>query len=229
MAMKPSLVFLHGGPGFQDYLEPHFRQLSDSFDCTFYHQQRGSDLTIDDLVAELSLKVAQSMPILVGHSWGGVLATEFAARHEDKISGLVLMSTGICNKQWHKYRSDLNELGLADAPMHQIVLVDKDPITSGAFLEDMGATFSEKTFDSLHEKYLKQFDLTEALRGFSLRVLSISGEKDLRFSPKIAKQIERLNPLIKTHFIADAGHFPFLQEKNREEIHHILRDAFANP
>jgi pimeloyl-ACP methyl ester carboxylesterase len=227
--MKTKLIFLHGGPGFRDYLRPYFYQLDGAFNCIFYDQGRGSNVSVEDLLCELESKIGDSMPVLVGHSWGGVLATEFASRHEKKISGLAFMSTGLSHIQWHDYRDHLEKFGLADAPMEKIVLAANDPPSAGVFLTDVDVSFSEETFDSLYDNYLTRFDLTEAVRHLSLKTVSIFGDRDLRFSPRIAQQIEALNPRIKSHQIAGAGHFPFLQKQARETIHQILLETFAHP
>lgn len=227
--MKRKLIFLHGGPGFRDYLKPYFFDLSDTFECVFYDQLRGPNITIDDLVSQLEQEVADSTPVLVGHSWGGVLATEFTLRHEKKVAGLVLMSTGLSQSQWLGYRRNLHDLGLSEAHLEQIVLAPDDPPSAAEFLKKMDTTFSEETFVNLLETYLKHFDLIEPLPMLSLKIATVFGEKDLRFQPQIADEIQRRCPRIKSYPIEGAGHFPFLQEKAREAIFAALRESFGNP
>jgi pimeloyl-ACP methyl ester carboxylesterase len=225
--MKPKLIFLHGGPGFRDYLEPYFRHLNDTFDCVFYDQLRGPDITINELLSQLDAMISDSKPVLVGHSWGGVLASEFALRYENKISGLVLMSTGLSHTQWLEYRKNLQELGLSEAPIERIILVSHDPPLAAEFLKKMDATFSDETFDNLYETYLRHFDLIAPLAQLSVKIANIFGETDLRFPPQIAEEIRKLKPQIENYPIQGAGHFPFLQENARERIFQILRGSFA--
>ena len=101
----PPVVFLHGGPGqgsahFEalagPVLEPRLRMV--------YLDQRGSgrserpasgayslDLLVDDVEA-LRRHLGVPRLALVGHSFGGALALEYAARYPDHVSGVVIAS-----------------------------------------------------------------------------------------------------------------------------------------
>ncbi|KAL2822391.1 Alpha/Beta hydrolase protein [Aspergillus granulosus] len=48
---------------------------------------------LESLVASLQSDEKESL-LLIGHSLGGIIATQYAARHPDKIRGLVLLGTG---------------------------------------------------------------------------------------------------------------------------------------
>lgn len=104
------IVVIHGGPG-SDYrgLLNCSRFSADSFFVVFY-DQRGSGLSkrydagmyssiqlfIDDLDAVINYyrhKPDQKI-ILIGQSWGAMLATGYIDQHPDKISGAVLMEPG---------------------------------------------------------------------------------------------------------------------------------------
>ena len=102
----PVLV-LHGGPDFDhQYFLPELDRLADSCRLIYYAQRgrgasRGgvrpedvalaSDLAdLDALRAHLNLESIA----LLGHSWGGLLAMEYAIRHPERVSRLVLMNTG---------------------------------------------------------------------------------------------------------------------------------------
>ena len=102
----PPVVFLHGGPGYNSYsfsalggprLEGALRMV--------YFDQRGSgrserpangDYALSTLVQDVEgLRTALGVRqiVLVGHSFGGVLALEYAARYPDRVSYLILVST----------------------------------------------------------------------------------------------------------------------------------------
>ncbi len=75
-------------------------------------------LQLDEIVNSLSGKI-----ILLGHSWGAVLATEYAGRNQSKLSGLVIMSTGLSDMHWKdEYNRELKDLGLENAEPEQIFL-----------------------------------------------------------------------------------------------------------
>lgn len=100
------IIVLHGGPGFgHNYLLPDMDRLADAFRLIYYDQRgRGrSTLTVrpeeisiqsemndlEDICAYFGLEHIA----LMGHSWGGLLALEFALRHPERVSHLILMNT----------------------------------------------------------------------------------------------------------------------------------------
>lgn len=217
---KPSIIFLHGGPGFKDYLKPYFKDLNKEFNCIFYDQKRGANVTTKDLVDELDQIVAAQnhKPILLGHSWGGVLAVEYAKKNSSKLNGLVLMSTGLSSSQWLQYRGELTRLGLDDAPPEKIFLTSIELENGRKLLNETSKSFSESTFTSIFEAYLKGYDLLNSLSKLSFPILNIFGEKDLRFSPIVTKTFKIYNDKIIDVEIKNAGHFPFLEKNNNKEI-----------
>jgi len=102
----PPLVILHGGPDFNHaYLLPEMDRLSSVFRLLYYDQRgRGKssrgvvpeDVGIDSEVEDLD-RIRRYFGLeaisLVGHSWGGLLAMEYAARRPDRVAHLVLMNT----------------------------------------------------------------------------------------------------------------------------------------
>ncbi len=100
------IIMLHGGPGMdQNYLLPQMLELAKENKITFY-DQRGSGKS---LVSELNTKminVGQFVEdledlrkhlgydrfTLIGHSWGGRLAMEYAIRHPESLSKLILLN-----------------------------------------------------------------------------------------------------------------------------------------
>jgi proline iminopeptidase len=99
------LIVLHGGPDFDHgYLLPDLDRLADAFRLIYY-DQRGRGKSADDLRAEdVTMasdvddldKIRQHFQLastgLLGHSWGTVLALEYALRHPDRVSHLILMN-----------------------------------------------------------------------------------------------------------------------------------------
>lgn len=54
MARRPELIFLHGGPGYPDYLAEYFRDaFSPGFGLTFYDQAQGPHIRLKNLIIQL--------------------------------------------------------------------------------------------------------------------------------------------------------------------------------
>lgn len=228
--MAPTFIFLHGGPGFKDYLRPYFTQLEKRFECIFYDQIRGSKVTIQDQVNELHshvLKAAKKV-VLIGHSWGGVLATKYASVHEDKLAGLVLMSTGLNALQWREeFRTELKNLGLEDASPEEIFLTPAELDLGKPVLKTTTESFSEETFDNIFSTYLSNYDLTKAFQDLQIPVLNIFGEKDVRFPLRVSKSFQKMKKDVIELELPNTGHFPFLLIENRKKIAALIEKNFA--
>ncbi len=228
--MNQTLIFLHGGPGFQDYLEPYFTGLSSNFDCIFYDQLRGPQIKIEDLILQLDQRVnsIQGKKILVGHSWGAVLAVEYARRHQEKLSGLVMLCTGLNSDHWGKeYRNELEMLGLTNAGPEKIYLAQHEEHIGIPFLDKVGTTLSEETFASL-TPYLRSYDLTLFLNTIHLPILNIFGENDLRFPTRITRTFRKFNSNMLDLEIPKVGHFPFLSENGRARVYAGINATFKS-
>lgn len=102
----PPIIVLHGGPDFSHtYFLPELDRLSDSFRLIYYDQRgRGrsasgvepEDVTIESEMEDLDglrrFFQLESVAVL-GHSWGGVLAMEYATRRPERVSHLILLNT----------------------------------------------------------------------------------------------------------------------------------------
>jgi proline iminopeptidase len=107
------LLLLHGGPGAtHEYFEASDEFLPAAGIEYYYYDQLGSAFsdqpedpslwTIDRFVDEVEqVRVALSLErdnfYLLGHSWGGILAIEYALAHQEHLKGLVIsnmMSSG---------------------------------------------------------------------------------------------------------------------------------------
>jgi len=102
----PPIVLVHGGPDFNhNYLLPELDALSSAFRLIYYDQRgRGQSWSgfaaedvdivseVDDL-ARLRQCFGLGTIAVLGHSWGSLLAMEYAARHPEHVSHLILLNT----------------------------------------------------------------------------------------------------------------------------------------
>jgi proline iminopeptidase len=100
------IINLHGGPDFDhNYLLPDLDRLADSFRLIYYDQRgRGKSaryVQSDDVTMQSEVEDLESVRqffgwnsiALLGHSWGAVLALEYAIRYPRRVSHLILLNT----------------------------------------------------------------------------------------------------------------------------------------
>lgn len=110
---KTKVLLLHGGPGFShDYLQCFADYLPQAGYELYFYDQLGCGLSdrpddtglwtlpryLDEL-EEVRAALGLDKVVLYGHSWGGILGIEYALRHPERLSGLVIsnMSASIAD------------------------------------------------------------------------------------------------------------------------------------
>jgi len=101
-----TILVLHGGPDFDHtYLLPELDRLADSHRLLYCDQRgrgrsapgvRAEDVTLESEIADIEAlrrHFGLESFTLLGHSWGGVLAMEYATRHPSRVSHQILMNT----------------------------------------------------------------------------------------------------------------------------------------
>jgi proline iminopeptidase len=99
------LLLMHGGPGLDHISLLPFRRLAGQFTLIFYdHRCNGrsngvpvATMTWENLTADadaLREKLGYDQWAVLGHSFGGHVALEYALRYPDSLSHLILMDTG---------------------------------------------------------------------------------------------------------------------------------------
>lgn len=100
----PPVIVLHGGPGADHRSLLPLVDLADAYRVTFY-DQRGAGLServaadtlnLDGYLSELDALIGmQGEPvILIGHSWGAMLAHAYVGQHPDRVERMVLIEPG---------------------------------------------------------------------------------------------------------------------------------------
>lgn len=104
MEQRPTLLCLHGGPGWDHTgLRPYFDRFADSHQVIYLdHRGNGrssgelADCHLDqwaDDIATFCAALGIEKPVVLGQSFGGMVAMHYAARHPDGPAKLVLSST----------------------------------------------------------------------------------------------------------------------------------------
>lgn len=106
------LVLMHGGPSADLWTLAAFRRCADQFRLVFYdHRCNGrstgvpvSTMTWENLTADadaLREHLGFERWSVLGHSFGGHVALEYALRHPERVSRLVLLDTG-ADARWSR-------------------------------------------------------------------------------------------------------------------------------
>jgi proline iminopeptidase len=117
------VLLLHGGPGCtHEYYEPCDSFLPAAGVEYYYYDQLGSHYsdqpddpslwTIDRFVDEVeqvrvALDLDASNLVVVGQSWGGVLAIEYALAHQEHLKGLVISNMMASGAAYNAYAEDV--------------------------------------------------------------------------------------------------------------------------
>ena len=120
---KTKVLLLHGGPGatheYFECFDSFFPQ--EGFEY-YYYDQLGSAYSdnpndsslwnIDRFVEEVetvrkALKMDSSNFILLGHSWGGILATEYALKYQRNVKGLVISNMVPSVPEYNAYANNV--------------------------------------------------------------------------------------------------------------------------
>jgi proline iminopeptidase len=249
----PVLV-IHGGPGYShNYFLPHLETLAQDFQFIFY-DQRGcgkssfpadSSFNMENYVADLSALIT-ALKIdtinILAHSWGGLIALNYASINSDKINKLILSNCLAVNstfyeqslekknakrseqdtKEWVEViMSNEYKIGNADAVKKAFVLNEKYNLAKPENYEtvfakmdfSVAAQKQMKLVEGLSERYLFSYSLEPLLPNVLAKTLIIAG--DLDNVPFDATQMLQDN-LKNAEFVVikNSCHYPFAENNN---------------
>jgi proline iminopeptidase len=252
-------VLLSGGPGFKvDYMTPVAEFLPARYRRIFLEQRgtgrsRAATITpesmtlktvVEDLEAlRVHLKVERLL--LVGHSWGGMLAMAYAVAHPDRVDRLVLIGSGGPTLEFNQRfgdnirarlrPEDLEAQSYWQAAAKNGVAPDKaalegvKAIVPGYFFDrKQGLAFAATIADgALHQDssgmlfadLAKSYDLRAGLKKLDRPVLIVHGHQD-PIGDKTAEDIHALIPGSTLAYINKCGHFPWIEQP--EEFRRIV-------
>ena len=120
---RVKLLLLHGGPGCtHEYFECFDSYLPAAGVEYYYYDQLGSHRSSQPDVPELweterfvdeVEQVRQALALdadnffLLGHSWGGILATEYALKHQQHLKGLIISNMVSSIPDYHRYACEV--------------------------------------------------------------------------------------------------------------------------
>jgi proline iminopeptidase len=245
---NPMVVVLHGGPGSDYRYLINCKVLASKGFYVVFYDQRGSGLSkrerkssyslqlmLDDLTAVIEhyrTSPAQKV-ILLGHSWGAMLATAYINQYPTAINGAILAEPGgFVWKDIKEYMSraqkyDLNSEALNDATYvdqlltgkpteHEILdyklglafspdSSDKDPVGNEGHVPfwRMGAVVNEALLE-IGDRDKPNW--TGNLRSFTTQILFLYSERNTAYGLEYAQHVSSAYPNVDLKRIDNAGH-----------------------
>lgn len=173
-----TIVTLHGGPDFDhSYLLPELDGLSDSYRLIYYDQRgrgrsaRGvkpEDVTLASDIADMDAvrrHFKLNSVALLGHSWGTVLALEYALRYPGRASCLILMNPSPAShgdymelrKAWLESRPDATEQRKAIVATAAFKEGDPDAVTAYYRIHFKPALAREEDYEKIIARFRTSF------------------------------------------------------------------------
>lgn len=266
---RPTIIVIHGGPGLdQSYLLPQMKELAKRNPVIFY-DQRSSGRSLPTTVNEKDMNVQQFIQdiealrqslhinqfIILGHSWGGLLASEYATQYPQHVSAMILLnsipltSTGFkafeteAQKRFQSISTELEQIQSSQG------FKQYDPKTYELFYRTIFSTYvyDPKKVNNLTlsltpisaknsaiienwftKTYLSQpYDLRSKLKTINVPTLVIAGNDD-PVPVWTEKEISDALPHAKFVLITHCGHFPYF-EQPAELFKHINQFLDEHP
>ena len=246
---KPILL-LSGGPGFSfDYMAPIADQISKSFKCILL-DQRGTgkslvqkyDTTLINISATLEdieflrKHLGYEQWIVLGHSYGGLLASKYASVYPSSVSTIILVGTAGFNTSLWDYFGDNIWSRLLPSDRELAEYWNDSMIVANDFRRSryeyqkaiMPAYFYDRKNSLIFTQNMKSedwnidvwkliwrdminIDLSEVSRSYNKPVLVLHGRQD-PVGESIPLVVSQTYPNSKLVFIEQAGHLPWLEQ-----------------
>ncbi len=252
------LVFMHGGPGADLYTLMSFRPLADRFTLIFYdHRCNGrsegaevSSMTWENLTADAdALRQALGFEkwAVLGHSFGGNVALEYALRYPQNLSHLLLVNSG-GDYHWPAEKSpeELAKRGFSTEIMKvswRHFNGQFEPYEMFSNLTKLGKAYNPHTslwqlphmlFWGIRTKLqpealiysathlLKDWTVMDRLSEINIPTLVMAGAEDFVYPAEHQKELAARIPNARLVLIARAGHNP--HDEQTAEVIQAIRD-----
>lgn len=262
MGRGTPLALMHGGPGADLYTLLSFKPLADQFTLVFYDHRcngrsEGADitsLTWENLTADadaLREKLGFEKWAVLGHSFGGYVALEYALRYPNRLSHLVLVDTG-GDSRWAQEKAPevLAQRGYSPEMVSLARRFLNGQIEPGEMFPDLMKLGKAYTYHisprqiphmiltGLQTKlrpealiysathFLKGWSVMERLNEIQVPTLILAGREDFQFPPEHQRELAAGIPNSRLVIIDHAGHN--VQDEQPAEVQRVIRDFLAN-
>jgi proline iminopeptidase len=257
------LVLMHGGPGGDLWTLLRFRQLSDAYTLVFYdHRCNGRSvgvpvpsMTWENLTADadaLRETLGFDKWAVLGHSFGGKVALEYALRYPDSLSHLILLDAG--GDSWWDQENAPELLARRGYSRRKVELARRwfngriapweffptlmrlgsayDPHTSWySAVRTMIAERRSKGRPQAEifgfSQLTKGWTVMDRLGEITVPTLVMAGRDDFVFPPEHQGQLAAAIPNARLKIIERAGHNP--HDERTAEVMQAVRDFIRPP
>lgn len=243
------LLVIHGGPGLShDYFMPHLNELAEQHQLIFYDQRAAGRSSVEQVPDSMNLSTfirdieairksfgLQKLNVL-SHSWGSLLATEYAIRYPENISAMIYVSP-VPMSQVYQQEAEAGALtrmdevfntkraaimeseafqnrtakGIEALFMHNFSLTFRDITDLNGLKLNLNDNFMKGNQMLQHFTGLESYDYFPDLKELTMPVLAIRGDNDI-----FLKQAddEMMSALPNANLLRmSTGHFPFIEKK----------------
>jgi proline iminopeptidase len=239
MVERPVAFLLHGGPGGDHTgFKPAFSPLAERMQLVYVdHRGQGRsargpketytlDNNVDDLEA-LRLHLGLDKMVVIGVSYGGMVALAYASRYPESVSHLIAIVTAPSFAFLERARSIVEERG-SDEQKAMADVLWRGAFESEEQLRDyyqvMGPLYSRRfnaeeakerrergilCVDAINEGFggfLRTYDVTEDLAKITAPTLVIGGKHDWICAPEFSEQIASMIPNADLRIFEDSAH-----------------------
>ena len=259
------LLLMHGGPGADHWAMAPFRKCADQFTLVFYdHRCNGrstgapvESMTWENLTADadaLRQRLGFERWAVLGHSFGGHVALEYALRYPDSLSHLILLDSG-GDSRWSLENAPKILAGRGFSPK-TVRLARRwfnGQVPPGQFLPTLmrlgkaynpyqslvdfarmmlleGAWQSKVRPEALAfvgQHLARGWTVMDRLGEISAPTLVMAGRDDFIFPPEHQAQLAAGIPNARLRIIERAGHNP--QDERPAEVFAALREFIPAP
>lgn len=251
------IVVLHGGPGLdQNYLLPQMLELAKDQEVIFY-DQRGSGRSLETEINSSYINMDQFTKdlealrshlglkkfILLGHSWGGLLAMNYSVTYPEHVSALILLNT--VPADFKGQQAFIDEFVKRIEPIkHEIMPLFKyqefeklnaseisqlyrnlfsvyfyNPNNTAALTLNMSQVSARSGFKVMEEmsktSWLRpNINLFPQLKNLNIPTLIIHGNEDI-VPLWTAQEIKETIPHAQIDSLEQCGHFPYIEQPNQ--------------
>jgi proline iminopeptidase len=239
------LMLMHGGLGpDHSYFRPWLDALGDEIALIYYDHRGGgrssrltsfAGITHDTLTDDadrLRAHLGHESMTLLGHSYGGMLALEYALRYPHRLDGLILCCTAPAwdydeeiaanaavrgTPEALAAAAELRNAPIGDDERYRRLHVAIQPLYFHRVDPDVIAAMDARTRYSaaaydLSELLLADFNIADKIHAIQTPTLIVVGRDDWVTPPSQAERIQRAIPHADVAMFEASGHYPFIEE-----------------